>query len=194
MTFRKTIASDVQRYTGQRSARAFLRLYLIDRGFRPLVPIRLYHAVEGSALAPLVKPILWLWHRRSTRRAGMDIPMRTSFAPGINFPHWVGIVINEAAQIGSNVTLFHGVTLGQADRLDRDGNRETTGAPILEDGVWVGPHAAILGPVRIGRGSRILAGAIVTTDIPPASLVAGNPSRIVRENCAPDIPNPADLS
>jgi hypothetical protein len=72
---------------------------------------------------------------------------------------------------------------GAADRLHSDGLRELTGAPIIEDGAWLGPHAVVVGPVRIGAGSRVLAGSVVTDNVPPASMVAGNPARVVRTPC-----------
>lgn len=88
------------------------------------------------------------------------------------------------------MTLLHGVTLGRLDRLLPDGTRET-GYPTLEDQVWVGPHAVIIGGITIGQGSRIGAGAVVTESVPPGSVVVGNPSRVVRSGCQPDVVNPS---
>ena len=119
----------------------------------------------------------------------MDLPMRTSIDEGLLIAHSVGIVCNEAARLGRNVTIFHGVTLGGAASIAADGTRGTMMAPVIEDDVWIGPNATIVGGVRIGRGSRILANTMVTRDIPARSMVAGNPAQIVRENCAPDVSN-----
>lgn len=94
--------------------------------------------------------------------------------------------------IGSNVTLFHGVTLGRRDRISQAGEREIQ-FPVLESEVWVGPHAIIVGGVTIGRGSRIGGGSFVTENIPPFSVVSGNPARIVKSNCTPDVINPAPV-
>lgn len=123
----------------------------------------------------------------------MDLPWSTQVGPGIALTHGWGLVVNAGARIGANVTLFHGVTLGRRDRIDSTGAREI-GYPILEDEVWVGPHAVIVGNVRIGRGSRIAAGALVTSDVPARSVVVGNPGVVTREDCLPDVMNPAPLA
>jgi serine O-acetyltransferase len=65
-----------------------------------------------------------------------------------------------------------------------------TGYPVLEDDVWVGPHAVIVGGVTIGKGSRILACTFVWKDVPPGSLVSGNPAQIVKHNVVRDVFNP----
>lgn len=100
--------------------------------------------------------------------------------------------MNRGARIGNNVTLFHGATLGRRDRISHDGERFTE-YPVLEDEVWVGPHAIIVGGVIIGHGSRIAGGAFVTSSIPPYSIVSGNPASIVKSNCVPDVTNPAPV-
>jgi len=68
-----------------------------------------------------------------------------------------------------------------------------TGYPTLEDEVWVGPHAIITGGITIGRGSRIAGGAVVNENIPPYSIVAGNPAKIIKSDCIPDVMHPAPL-
>lgn len=102
------------------------------------------------------------------------------------------MVINPWAKIGSNVTILHGVTIGQADRISRDGHR-IPGYPTIGDNIWIGPNAAIVGDVTIGSGSRILAGAIVTSDVPPHSMVSGNPAQIIKTDCVTDVLHPAPL-
>jgi serine O-acetyltransferase len=85
------------------------------------------------------------------------------------------------------VTLFHGVTLGQRDSIARDGTRSIK-YPLIEDDVWIGPHAIVVG-VTIGKGSRIAGGAYVFEDIPPYSVVLGNPGKVVKSGCVPDVNN-----
>ncbi len=87
--------------------------------------------------------------------------------------HGCGVVIGETAEIGDDVTLYHGVTLGGTSW--NKGKRH----PTLEDGVIVGTGAKILGPVRIGHGSRIGANAVVIQDVPPGMTVVGIPGRAV---------------
>lgn len=88
--------------------------------------------------------------------------------------HGAGVVIGETAEIGDDVTLYHGVTLG--------GTSWSTGKrhPTLESGVLVGAGAKILGPIRVGAGCRIGANSVVVEDVPPEMTVVGIPGKIVR--------------
>lgn len=87
--------------------------------------------------------------------------------------HGAGVVIGETAEIGDDVTLYHGVTLGGTS-LSR-GKRH----PTLDDGVLVGAGAKILGPVHIGKGANVGANSVVITDVPPGMTVVGIPGRVV---------------
>ncbi len=87
--------------------------------------------------------------------------------------HGAGAVIGETAEVGDDVTLYHGVTLGGTS-LD-PGKRH----PTLEDGVIVGSGAQILGPITIGAGARVGANAVVLKDVPPGVTMVGIPARQV---------------
>lgn len=87
--------------------------------------------------------------------------------------HGFCLVIHPQTRIGNDVTLRHGVTLGNKGNL--------TGAPVLEDGVEVGAHAQVIGPITIGRQAVIGAGAVVTKNVPPGAVVAGNPAKIIKQ-------------
>lgn len=184
------IQSDVFRASGRSGVAATLRLFARDRFFRPILTLRAYRALHATAIGPVARPVLWLLHRWFCGAAGMDLPIRSAIGSGLSVPHGWGLVVNEHAQIGCNVTLFHGVTIGQADAIAADGTR-TTRVPVIENDVWIGPHAAVLGGVRVGAGSRILAGTIIVADVPPATMMAGNPAQVVRHDCAPDVLNRA---
>lgn len=119
--------------------------------------------------------------------SGIELPWRTAIDSGFALTHGKGIVVNVNTSIGKNVTLFHGVTLGQRDSIARDGTRRTS-YPVIEDDVWVGPYAIIVG-ARIGKGCRIAGGAYIFEDIPPHCVVVGNPGKIVKTDCSPDVVN-----
>lgn len=87
--------------------------------------------------------------------------------------HGMGVVIGETAEIGEDVTLYHGVTLGGVSW--QKGKRH----PTLEDGVVVGAGAKILGDITIGEDSRVGANAVVVKSVPPQSVVVGIPGQVV---------------
>jgi serine O-acetyltransferase len=100
---------------------------------------------------------------------GCKIPKR------LIMPHPYGIVVHAAAVIGEDVVMLHQVTVGAKD-IDDD-------APIIEDDVFIGAGAKIIGGVRVGRGSIIGANAVVTRDVPAGSKVVGV-NRILKGNSA----------
>lgn len=185
------LMADTYRQYGRHGAGALVKGFLTRRTFRPVVTMRLCQGARTAGTAgKIILPALKLLHRIATHQAAMDFAWTASIGPGLALTHGWGLVVSQGSRIGRNVTLFHGVTLGRRDRINADGERDI-GYPVLEDEVWVGPHAVIVGGVTIGRGSRIGAGAFVTSDVPPYSVVAGNPSTIVKSNCVPDVMNPA---
>ena len=89
--------------------------------------------------------------------------------------HGACVVIGETAEVGENVTLYHGVTLGGTSWSP--GKRH----PSIEDGVLIGTGAKILGPIRVGAGARVGANSVVVEDVPPGCTVVGIPGKIVSE-------------
>jgi serine O-acetyltransferase len=94
---------------------------------------------------------------------GCDIGL--ALPKSVFLPHPLGIVIHSGTQIGENVIIGHQVTLGGRDL--------TSAAPRVEDGVYIGAGAKILGGVRIGRGATVGANAVVTKDVPAGATVVG---------------------
>src|SRR5512142_593224 len=116
---------------------------------------------------------------------GIEIHPGAVIGPGFFIDHGMGVVIGETAEVGRDVTLYHGVTLGGTS-LAR-GKRH----PTLRDGVIVGAGAKILGAVEIGACSRIGANAVVVKPVPPDTVVAGVPGRVVERHAhrAPETPD-----
>lgn len=116
---------------------------------------------------------------------GIEIHPGAVIGEGFFIDHGMGVVIGETAEIGKNVTLYHGVTLGGVS-LEK-GKRH----PTLQDGVVVGAGAKILGAIIIGEGSRIGANAVVVKPVPPDSVVVGIPGQVVvrskPHDTAPDL-------
>jgi serine O-acetyltransferase len=105
---------------------------------------------------------------------GVDIHPAAQMGSGILLDHAIGIVIGETATVGDNVTLYHGVTLGNT--RNQKGDRH----PKLQKCVLVGVGASILGNILIGEAAIVGAGSIVLIDVPAYCTVAGVPARIVK--------------
>jgi len=185
------LLADAHRMRGASTLKAVLASIVTCRTFRALASMRLCQAAASSSGAlRLLLPAARLLHRSTTRRAGMDLPWSLRADGGLSLIHGWGLVAHPNVKIGKNVTLLHGVTLGRRDKISPTGERLIE-YPTIEDDVWVGPHAIIVGGVTIGRGSRIAGGAFVTESVPPHSVVTGNPSSVTRTGCTPDVVNPA---
>jgi serine O-acetyltransferase len=187
------LKADTWRLYGSYSLFKVIKGALRGRTFRVIVTMRLCQAIaDSNSIMRLGLPFFIVLHHISTHTAGVDFPWKAEIGPGLALTHGWGLVVHHNARIGKNVTLFHGVTIGSRDRIARDSVRITE-YPILEDEVWVGPHAIIIGSVTIGRGSRILGGAFVRESVPPYSIVQGNPSVVVKNDCVPDVSHPAPV-
>ncbi len=162
--------------------------FFFDRTFRPIVTLRICQATRGNIVLLPIHYFFRFLHRWSSNRAGIDLPWNTNIATGFTMTHGWGIVINKDAVIGKNVTLFNGVTIGRRDIRTPDGKIQILN-PVIEDEVWVGPHAIIVGGITIGKGSRIAGGSFVIESVPPYSAVVGNPSKIIKSNATPEVYN-----
>ncbi len=107
---------------------------------------------------------------------GIEIHPGATIGRRFFIDHGMGVVIGETAEIGDDVTLYHGVTLGGTSW--RQGKRH----PTLNDGVVVGAGAKILGPITIGAGAKIGSNAVVVKDVPAGATAAGIPARILDED------------
>jgi serine O-acetyltransferase len=110
---------------------------------------------------------------------GIEIHPGATIDPGFFIDHGMGVVIGETTEIGPNVTLYHGVTLGGTSW--KKGKRH----PTIEGDVVVGAGAKVLGPITIGARTRIGANAVVVKNVPPDSVVVGVPGRVLHRHGAP---------
>lgn len=174
-TLWQILRADVYRYRGKADKRAFISSYLRDPGFRftyYLRKVAFYSKRKRSiAVFGYIYNRILLHHYRF--KYGFDISPTTNIGPGLYIGHFGGVVISPYAVLGANINIAQGVTIGAASRGPR------TGAPTLEDRVWVGANAIIVGKVTIGREALIAPGAYVNFDVPPQSVVLGNPGQVV---------------
>jgi len=103
----------------------------------------------------------------------IEIHPGAKIGKGFFIDHGAGVVIGETTEIGKNVTIFQGVTLGGTGK--EKGKRH----PTIGNDVVIGAGAIILGAIEIGDNARVGAGSVVTKSVPPNSTVVGNPARIV---------------
>ncbi len=114
--------------------------------------------------------------QRAVRKTGIEIHPGATIGKGLFIDHGSGVIIGETAELGDNVTLYQGVTLGGTGK--EKGKRH----PTLEDNVMVSAGAKIIGSFRIGENSKIGAGSVVLKEVPPNCTVVGVPGRIVKKD------------
>ncbi|WP_106475862.1 serine O-acetyltransferase [Phytohalomonas tamaricis] len=120
--------------------------------------------------------IKWLARTGSTLSrwlTGIEIHPGATIGRRFFIDHGMGVVIGETAEVGNDVTLYHGVTLGGTSW--KEGKRH----PTLEDGVIVGAGAKILGPFTVGAGAKVGSNAVVTKAVPPGATVVGIPGKVI---------------
>jgi serine O-acetyltransferase len=169
-TFRK-IKKDFQAALSMDpAATSKLEVILTYAGFHALLFYRFAHWLWKKRI-PFIPRALSQFARFIT---GIEIHPGATIGSGMFIDHGMGVVIGETAEIGDNVTLFQGVTLGGTGK--QRGKRH----PTLGNHVVVGTGAKVLGPIKIGNYVKIGANAVVLQDVPDHSTVVGIPGRIVR--------------
>lgn len=131
----------------------------------------------------------WLWDNRlyilarlvgyfSRWVTGIEIHPAARIGRRFVIDHGMGVVIGETAEIGDNVTIYHGVTLGGiAPSVDSASQKQAKRHPTLSDGVIVGSGAQVLGPIVVGRNARVGANAVVVKNVSEGITVVGIPAK-----------------
>ena len=150
------------------------------------------HAVWGHRLSHR----LWVRGRKLPARlvsalvravTGVDIHPGATIGAGLFIDHATGVVIGQTAEIGDDVTLYQGVTLGGTSL------RAAKRHPTVGDRVTIGAGAKVLGAITIGHDSRIGANAVVVRDVPPNSVVVGVPGQVIARSRPRAASSPPDL-
>lgn len=154
------------------AARSRLEVFLVYSGLHAIWVHRISHWLWTHNIRFFAR---WL-SQIGRGLTGIEIHPGATLGPGFFIDHGMGVVIGETAEIGADVTLYHGVTLGGTS-LEK-GKRH----PTLGDRVVVGAGAKILGAITIGEDSRIGANAVVVKSVPANSVVIGVPGQIVKRS------------
>jgi len=152
------------------AARGRLEVLFCYPGLHAVLVHRLSHWLWGHGVKLPARVLSYL----SSSLTGSEIHPGAAIGRRVFIDHGTGVVIGETAEIGDDVTLYHGVTLGGTS-LDV-GKRH----PTLEHGVVVGSGAQVLGPLLIGAGARIGANAVVLQDVPAGATMVGIPAKMAK--------------
>ena len=112
---------------------------------------------------------------------GIEIHPGAKIGTNLFIDHGMGVVIGETSEIGNNVTIYHAVTLGGiSPSIDSERQRNEKRHPTIGNDVVIGSGAQIIGPVKVGNGSRIAANAVVVNDVPDGATMVGVPAKVIK--------------
>lgn len=153
------------------AARNFLEVILCYPGFHAILLHRIAHFLWKLKI-PVIPRLISHINRFLT---GIEIHPGAKIGKGFFIDHGMGVVIGETTEIGDNVLIYQGVTLGGTGK--EKGKRH----PTIGNNVVIGAGAKVLGPITIGDNTRIGAGSVVLKSVPPNCTVVGVPGRIVSQ-------------
>jgi serine O-acetyltransferase len=167
----RTLKEDIQVvFERDPAARSVLEVIFTYPGFHALFFYRMSHALWTKGMKVLGR----LLSNIGRFYTGIEIHPGARIGRRFFIDHGMGVVIGETSEIGDDVTIYQGVTLGGTSRSKEKRH------PTIEDGVLIGVDATILGPVTIGRNSKIGSGSVVLDSVPPDCTVVGIPGRVVK--------------
>lgn len=149
------------------AAKSKIEVLLLYPCIHALISYRIAHALylrKCFFLARLISQLARFF-------TGIEIHPGAKIGKGLFIDHGMGVVIGETAEVGDNVTLYHGVTLGGTGK--DIGKRH----PTVEDNVLIGTGAKVLGPITIGKGAKIGANAVVVKNVPAKATAIGNAAK-----------------
>lgn len=179
-TLKKIIQSDTFRHYGGGKKQLLWK----KRNIALLYTITYRKAHFYSNARGFISKLLGLFWRyrlnRLMRKYLIQIPFNAEIGYGFNIVHFGRIIIAPHVKIGNNCNCFTGVTIGSTVRGERKG------IPTINNNVWIGPNAVIVGKVNIGNNVLIAGNSYVNFDVPDNSIVIGNPGKIISKENATD--------
>ncbi|MDC3417773.1 serine O-acetyltransferase [Aquibacillus salsiterrae] len=173
MSFFKLLKEDIDVVFDQDpAARTYVEVFLTYSGLHAIWAHRIAHALYKRKFFFIARVISQV----SRFLTGIEIHPGAQIGKRFFIDHGMGVVIGETCEIGNNVTIFQGVTLGGTGK--EKGKRH----PTIKDNALVATGAKVLGSITIGENSKVGAGSVVLKDVPANSTVVGIPGRIVIQN------------
>ncbi|BBM96956.1 serine O-acetyltransferase [Marchantia polymorpha subsp. ruderalis] len=151
------------------SCRSYSSALLYLKGYHAIQAYRVAHALWNRGQKVLALAL----QARISEVFAVDIHPAARIGKSILLDHGTGVVIGETAVVGDRVSMLQGVTLGGTGKASGDRH------PKIREGVLIGAGATILGNIVVGKGAMVAAGSLVLKDVPPHSMVAGTPARVV---------------
>lgn len=181
------LKADILRSTGSSSRSSIIKHFFINRTVRPVITMRMcqHYKEKKGIFAKIPFALYRILHKVTCQLAGVDLSWKTKIGPGFCITHGWGLVISPGAVIGSNVTLFHGVTIGMKLRELSNGELEKT-YPTIGDNVWIGANSVIVGEVTVGEGSVIAPLSMIIKDVEAHVTVGGNPQKVLKKHVNQD--------
>ncbi len=133
-----------------------------------------FHIAGFQLLARIISQIVRFF-------TGIEIHPGAKIGKNLFIDHGMGVVIGETSEIGNNVTIYHAVTLGGiSPSIESEKQRNEKRHPTIGDDVVIGSGAQIIGPIKVGNGSRVAANAVVVNNVPEDSTMVGVPAKIIK--------------
>ena len=133
-----------------------------------------FHVAGFQLLARIISQIVRFF-------TGIEIHPGAKIGKNLFIDHGMGVVIGETSEIGNNVTIYHAVTLGGiSPSIESEKQRNEKRHPTIGDDVVIGSGAQIIGPIKVGNGSRVAANAVVVNNVPEDSTMVGVPAKIIK--------------
>lgn len=151
------------------AARSKLEVFLLYPSINALIVYRIAHKLYNKKCFFLAR----LLSQLARFFTGIEIHPGAKIGKGLFIDHGMGVVIGETAEVGENVTIYHGVTLGGTGK-DK-GKRH----PTVKDNVIIGAGAKVLGPITIGNNVKVGANSVVLKDVPDNATAVGMPAKII---------------
>lgn len=155
------------------ATRSLFEAIFFSPGLRAIIAHKIAHSLYEKEHFTMAR---WVSYR-SRKKTGIEIHPGAKIGNRVFIDHGMGVVIGETAEVGDDVTIYHGVTLGGVGT-----QKGVKRHPTIGNNVMIGAGAKVLGPINVGDNSKIGANSVVLEDVPENSTAVGAPARIIKKH------------